>query len=468
VYHLRDIFGAEALRFILAGVSEYVGGLSIGVVELDETDRGRLRDVARPHDARHTRFCAFLRNVVDPGQVLCSESDCTCGWGLYDRKCVAAERYFCHMGCAEYGVVIRTGNDYSEPITCGQVNVDDERIEQALRTLPERLRAKGIGATKQHVRELARLKDSLHRRTPQEEEDIKLRLTEGAEAASRIALLATTLARDLHALKGPLQKTVFAVGRIRRAAQHGRVHLHRTQQMAEAALEGLEEIDAIIGRYDYFAQRGRGAAARPLSLRWVPLRSFLDTVVGRWKGRAWEQRRILVRRSSGVPDLEINVDWDVLMRQAMDNLLANAVKFSFSGRALASPGRTHTVDVGARMEREDRSSPDILRITVDDYGLQIHPGDVDRIFEDGTQGRLHDPRRFLPGAGKGLYLARLAAREHGGDVTAWCQAFDDPQMVQVDAGSVAAGRTVFALTLPGWRFRRREGASRDADQLALD
>jgi signal transduction histidine kinase len=459
-------------------MAEYVG-LPIGVVELDETDRTRLRvpmppidddvGVIRPHRKGHTPFCAFIREAIDPEQVLCSESDCEHGWDLHDRKCITAERYFCHMGCAEYGVVIRCGNDYSEPIICGQVNVDDGLIDEALKTLPDRLRANGIDFRRRDLRHLHRLRRTLHKRTALEEE-IRGRLTRAAEAASRIALLATTLARDLHSLKGPLQNTMFAVGRIRRAARADRLHADRTLRIAEAALEGLDEIDAIVGRYDYLAQRGEGLRARPLSPRWVCLRAFLDGAVRRWKGRAWEQRRILVRVQGTVPHLEINVDWDVLMRQVMDNLLANAVKFSFSGRAYAKTERKLTIDVAARVDRADPGDPssaEVLRITVDDYGLQIDPDETGRIFDDGTQGRLHDPLRFLPGAGKGLYLARLAAKEHGGDVTAWCKAFDEPNILNVQSGEVAADRTVFTLTLPAARYRPREGVTDDADQSAV-
>lgn len=86
------------------------------------------------------------------------------------------------------------------------------------------------------------------------------------------------------------------------------------------------------------------------------------------------------------------------IRRALRNLIDNAVRYG--GRARVS------VDVDA----------DIVRINVDDDGPGIAPAELERVFEPFT--RLENSRsRETGGYGLGLPIARLAARNHGGDVT---------------------------------------------------
>jgi two-component system sensor histidine kinase BaeS len=95
------------------------------------------------------------------------------------------------------------------------------------------------------------------------------------------------------------------------------------------------------------------------------------------------------------PGLYVNGDRDRL-RQALDNLIGNAVGHSPEGGV---------VTVSA--EREGLS----VVIAVADEGEGIEPEDIPRVFEPGV--RLTTER---PGSGLGLALVREIARGHGGDV----------------------------------------------------
>jgi len=105
---------------------------------------------------------------------------------------------------------------------------------------------------------------------------------------------------------------------------------------------------------------------------------------------------VTVRSSSDTPMLQLDVDPQRL-RQALDNLIGNAI-------AVSAPGAAVVVRLTA--------GEGAVRISVVDTGPGIPAEDLARIFEPGV--RL-DPGR--PGSGLGLAIARAIAEAHGGTLT---------------------------------------------------
>lgn len=101
------------------------------------------------------------------------------------------------------------------------------------------------------------------------------------------------------------------------------------------------------------------------------------------------------------------------LRQALDNLVSNALTHAATGEAVV---------VGAR------SGDGVLVVSVSDRGPGIPAEDRERIFEAGV--RL-DPAR--PGSGLGLAVARAIAEAHGGTLG-------------VESGP--EGGATFTITLP--------------------
>jgi hypothetical protein len=89
-----------------------------------------------------------------------------------------------------------------------------------------------------------------------------------------------------------------------------------------------------------------------------------------------------------------------LLRQVLDNLLGNAIKFTAGGEVLL-----HVAALGLR--------PGWLRMTVLDTGPGIDPAVGERIFEAGNQGHPDTQSRF-GGSGLGLFVCRRAAAALGG------------------------------------------------------
>jgi signal transduction histidine kinase len=85
----------------------------------------------------------------------------------------------------------------------------------------------------------------------------------------------------------------------------------------------------------------------------------------------------------------------VRLRQALDNLVANAIRHAPGGRIVVAvePGQ------------------DVVRITVSDRGSGIPPAEQERIFEPGVRLGVG------AGSGLGLPLARAIAAAHGGELT---------------------------------------------------
>jgi hypothetical protein len=89
-----------------------------------------------------------------------------------------------------------------------------------------------------------------------------------------------------------------------------------------------------------------------------------------------------------------------LLRQVLDNLLGNAIKFTAGGEVLL-----HVAALRVR--------PGWLRMTVLDTGPGIDPAVGERIFEAGDQGRPDTQSRF-GGSGLGLFVCRRAVAALGG------------------------------------------------------
>ncbi|MCB9705899.1 MAG: response regulator [Myxococcales bacterium] len=94
------------------------------------------------------------------------------------------------------------------------------------------------------------------------------------------------------------------------------------------------------------------------------------------------------------------------LRQALSNLVANAIKFTERGEAV--------IRVSGAPAGEDAID---LRFEVRDTGIGVDPAALDQIFDPFTQAESATSRRY-GGSGLGLALVRHLARAMGGDVGA--------------------------------------------------
>jgi signal transduction histidine kinase len=132
-------------------------------------------------------------------------------------------------------------------------------------------------------------------------------------------------------------------------------------------------------------------------------------------------------------------DWNQI-EVVVNNLLDNAVKYSHYG---------HIVHVRARLDEASNK----YVVQFNSFGVGIAHEEREAIFNKFHRGIImKDPRRFIPGTGIGLTVARRIARDHEGDV----------RLVKCKQGPSELGRgykeegwkVVFELTLP---FKQENG-----------
>jgi signal transduction histidine kinase/ActR/RegA family two-component response regulator len=119
-----------------------------------------------------------------------------------------------------------------------------------------------------------------------------------------------------------------------------------------------------------------------------------------------EEKRVGVFSELQFPDALVNVD-TVRLQQVFWNVLRNAVKFT-------PPGGNVTVRTFAQPDEP------FWRVTIEDTGIGMTAGEIERVFEAFSQGDHAAGRRShrFGGIGLGLTISRRLIELHGGRISA--------------------------------------------------
>lgn len=208
----------------------------------------------------------------------------------------------------------------------------------------------------------------------------------GRARASAAEERMTVLAHDLRNLLAPLSGRLQLLRR--RAEREGRV---RDREDSAAALQGLARLERLIGDL-LDAQR---LASGIFALESAPL----DLVALAREAAAGAATAAVPVTVRGPAELVVCAD-PARLRQALENLLGNAVKHS-------PPATPVAVTVAA----EARDGHPWAVVTVTDRGPGIAPALLPRLFDRFAKGA------GSSGLGLGLYLAHGIATAHGGTLT---------------------------------------------------
>ena len=166
----------------------------------------------------------------------------------------------------------------------------------------------------------------------------------------------------------------------------------------------------------------------------IALREVMDDLVVLFGPQASAKGIALQVRADDALPASLVAD-GLRLRQVLNNLVSNAVKFTSYGAVMVELSCSpHTADE--------------LRVVVSDTGIGMSPDVVDRVFEPFSQAHAHTAREY-GGTGLGLTIARRLIDMMGGTLT-----------VDTELGR----GTTFALSLP---LRSRvDGDSADDDSIA--
>jgi signal transduction histidine kinase len=110
----------------------------------------------------------------------------------------------------------------------------------------------------------------------------------------------------------------------------------------------------------------------------------------------------------------------VLVKQLLDNLIGNAIKY-------AVPGERPWIHVRSSAAEK----PGFVQVQVSDRGIGLPPGEENRVFEEFHRAAAH--AATVNGTGLGLSLCRRIVNRHGG---------------QIDSANKPEGAATFTFTLP--------------------
>jgi PAS domain S-box-containing protein len=145
-------------------------------------------------------------------------------------------------------------------------------------------------------------------------------------------------------------------------------------------------------------------------------RPFVPVDLGRIAAEVMSDLQVTIEQAGARVELgelpEVEAD-PTQMRQLLQNLLSNALKFR-------RPGVPPVVRIGGRVHGPERATGggSLCTVTVADNGIGFKPGYAERIF--GIFQRLHG-RNEYPGTGIGLATCRKILERHGGTITASSQ-----------------------------------------------
>jgi signal transduction histidine kinase len=169
------------------------------------------------------------------------------------------------------------------------------------------------------------------------------------------------------------------------------------QRIVDSMILSVSRLTRVVDNLADFASLEVGEA--PLLHGEVEPDRLADEVVQELKGPAREARlHVEVKHGGGAP---VVADPRKL-RQALANLVSNAVKFS-----------PHGGEVLVEVTRD----PTRVRFTIYDQGPGVRAGEAERIFEPLYHAGARGEDARLPGSGLGLPVARRIAEAHGGTVT---------------------------------------------------
>jgi signal transduction histidine kinase len=212
-----------------------------------------------------------------------------------------------------------------------------------------------------------------------------------------------------HDLRSPLTTLQGWLELLEDALEHGRPD--RAIDLAARARVSSTRMAQVIEDWLAYAVQREGT----LGSERVPLAALIDQILLEYAGG----------EAPLDPEFVIACEHDVqgdpvLVKQLLDNLIGNAIKY-------AVPGERPWIHVRSSAAEK----PGFVQVQVSDRGIGLPPGEENRVFEEFHRAAAH--AATVNGTGLGLSLCRRIVNRHGG---------------QIEAANNPEGGATFTFTLP--------------------
>ncbi len=205
-----------------------------------------------------------------------------------------------------------------------------------------------------------------------------------------------------HSLRSPVNWVMAAAAGLQWAVEHMQVEgPSALQQITDAGEELVDAADAMRVRVETYQFIGLAdVAQRVYSFKMVDLIELVQNLKRWYEYEASDHNKVIaVKADVGLLMAEIDVGH---FQIALANVLHNAVKYSHSNK---------TIDINIYAPGRG----DFVRIVLQDYGLGIHPDELELVKRRYYRAReWHDEKRTIPGSGIGLAVADEIVRAHQG------------------------------------------------------
>ncbi len=201
--------------------------------------------------------------------------------------------------------------------------------------------------------------------------------------------LRDTIADISHQLKTPLA----ALQMYNEIIQDEKTGNDVVDNFTQKSSHELNRIENLIQNLLKLARLDAGAIV--LEKRNCFLKDFLESTISRFLTRAATEHKSITLDCANDIILNCDEDW---LSEAITNIIKNALDHTNSGDA---------INIGVD------ETPVVIRITIKDSGMGIHPEDIHAIFKRFYRSRFSKDRQ---GIGIGLTLAKSIVEKHGGSL----------------------------------------------------
>jgi len=380
----------KALLDLFASISK----LAIGLYE--RSGHGVRELLSQDSLANFEPYCQMIRRLPG-GERACHQDHCSRAEAAFES---GQERLtLCWGGLYNQAIPIKVGEQVLAVLLYGQMQIGDE--EHRLRSLEKHQEAVArLGLTEAQAGELRRLLLQAKTYAPEYLDRLKATLPKvGLGFYSLIAeeqRLKQSVERVTHELQTRLQAVIAHAENLMTEAPN--LSTQELKKRTNEVLSTALALDTVVQNLGEFMREYRFRRQPIAPLLYEAKRLYQTEASGRGVAIYIHLGRIDGRP----PVLEIS---KYHLQHALNNLVHNAVKYSFRPR----PGQPRYVRITGRPAGRFYS------IAIENYGVGILPDEIEsgKIYEDGYQGKLTQGE-YRTGSGKGLTYAKEVIDRHGG------------------------------------------------------